>query len=43
MGVTSIRLHEDTKERLTKRGSMNDSYEDVVIRLLDATDDGGDS
>lgn len=40
MGVTTIRLHEDTKERLTERGSMHDSYDDVVNRLLDATDTG---
>lgn len=40
MGVTSIRIHDDTKERLCKRGDVADSYEDVVIRLLDETGTG---
>jgi hypothetical protein len=41
MGVTTIRLHEDTKERLTEHGGMHDSYDDVVRRLLDEAGTGG--
>lgn len=40
MGVTTIRLHEDTKEQLTERGGMHDSYDDVVRRLLDEAGTG---
>lgn len=40
MGVTTIRLHDDTKERLCKRGDVADSYDDVVRRLLEETGRG---
>lgn len=43
MGTSTMRIHDDTKERLTERGSMHDSYDDILNRLLNATDDGGDS
>lgn len=32
---SSIQLTEKTKERLRRRGSMGDSYEDIIKRLLD--------
>ena len=34
--ITSIRLHESTKRRLREVGKMGDSYEQVILRLLEA-------
>lgn len=31
---TTIRVTKDTKERLRKRGSKGDTYEDIVVELL---------
>ena len=33
---STIRLSTDTKKRLDALGAKNDSYEDIVIRLLDS-------
>lgn len=32
---STIALHKETIERLAQFGQFNDSYEDVVIRLMD--------
>jgi hypothetical protein len=36
--TTTIPLSPDTRDRLRKRGDMNDTYNDVVNRLLEAVD-----
>jgi hypothetical protein len=36
---STIALHKETIERLGQFGQFNDSYEDVVIRLMDRAAD----
>jgi len=36
--TTTIPLTPDTRDRLRKRGDMNDTYDDVVRRLLEDAD-----
>lgn len=36
--ATTIRISAETRERLLKLGSMPDSYDDVIKRLLDKID-----
>jgi hypothetical protein len=36
---SGIRLSEATKKRLKERGKMGETYEDVILRLLDATEE----
>jgi hypothetical protein len=31
---THIRIFKDTKKRLDKRGNKNDSYDDIIQRIL---------
>jgi hypothetical protein len=38
--TTTIALHRSTVQRLGELGKFNESYEDVVNRLLDSTDAG---
>lgn len=33
--ISTIRISEELKERLRKRGEMGESYEDVIRKLLD--------
>jgi hypothetical protein len=35
---TSIQLTRETKERLKKRGRMGDSYESILLKLMDKED-----
>ena len=35
-GRTTIAVHRDTIQRLGEVGRFNESYEDVIVRLLDA-------
>ena len=39
--VKTIRLSEETHKRLEEFGNKGDSFEDIVIRLLDLTKVGG--
>jgi predicted CopG family antitoxin len=39
--ITTIRVHKDTAERITKLGSMKDSMEDVILRALDKLEGKG--
>jgi|EPASupsiteSAE347_1022098.scaffolds.fasta_scaffold47250_3 hypothetical protein len=38
MATTTIRLSDPTKERLGRLGSFGESYEDIILRLLDEHD-----
>ena len=33
--ITSIRVHESTKKRLDECGVRGESYEDIILRLID--------
>ena len=35
VNMSTIKLSEATKKRLEKHGKMGDTYEDVIIKLLD--------
>lgn len=37
--TTTIKLTKATKKRLESRGKMGDSYEDVIVRMLDRLDE----
>ncbi|VVB64348.1 Uncharacterised protein [uncultured archaeon] len=37
--MSTIKLSEATKKRLEERGKMGDTYEDVIIKLLDMTEE----
>lgn len=34
--TTTIRVHRDTKERLEKHGHMNESFDELLNRILDS-------
>lgn len=33
--VTTIRVHHSTRDRLREMGKKDESYEDIILRLLD--------
>jgi hypothetical protein len=33
--ITSIRVHESTKDYLAQQGSKGESYEDIILRLIE--------
>jgi predicted CopG family antitoxin len=37
--LKTVTVYEETKQRLKQRGEMDDSYNDVITRLLDETED----
>ena len=37
--MSTIKLSEATKKRLKERGKMGDTYEDVIIKLLDMAEE----
>jgi uncharacterized protein Veg len=37
--MSTIKLSEATKKRLEERGKMGDTYEEVIIKLLDMTEE----
>jgi len=39
MGYTNVRLKTETRDRLKKRGSKGESYDDIIARLLDLDED----
>lgn len=38
----SIKLYESTYDRLTKHGRMDESYDDLINRVLDGFEESGD-
>lgn len=38
-GITTIKISKATKERLANYGRMGDSYEDVLVKVLDRLDE----
>jgi len=39
MDYTNVRLKTETRDRLKKHGSKGESYDDIIARLLDSTED----
>jgi len=39
MFLTTMKVRRETLDRLKRRGKMGDSFEDVVNRLLDASEE----
>lgn len=39
--ITTIRVHEDTRDRLKRYGWMDETYDDLLNRLMDAYDTEG--
>ena len=37
--ITTIRMHESTKKLLAERGSKGDSYEEIIIGLIEKWSD----
>lgn len=40
--TTTIRIEPDVRDRLKERGAKGETYSEIVARLLDATEEGGD-
>lgn len=40
--TTTIRIETDVRDRLKERGVKGETYSDIVVRLLDATEEEGD-
>lgn len=43
MGRTSIQVSEELADELYSRKDRGESYEEVIWRLIEAADDGGES